>query len=99
MARYSSLSPYFTTDQVFGHLDVLNFRDIPVLSNDILFTVTKTYEHRPDLLSYDLYQTVELWWVFAVRNPSIIQDPVFDMKAGVQIFLPQLNAIKSSLGL
>jgi hypothetical protein len=99
MASYSSLSPYFLTNQINGHLDVANFRQVPALSNDILFTITNTYEHRPDLLSYDLYQTAELWWVFAVRNPSVIQDPVFDMKAGVKIFLPQLDAIKTSLGL
>jgi hypothetical protein len=99
MAKYSSYSPYFSTDQTYGHLDVMNFRTIPSLTNDILFTITKTYEHRPDLLSYDLYQTVQLWWVFALRNPSIIEDPVFDMKSGVQIFLPQLTTIKTSLGL
>jgi hypothetical protein len=99
MAKYSSYSPYFSTDQTYGHLGVMNFRTIPSLTNDILFTITKTYEHRPDLLSYDLYQTVQLWWVFALRNPSIIEDPVFDMKSGVQIFLPQLTTIKTSLGL
>jgi len=99
MVKYSSYSPYFSTDQTYGHLGVMNFRTIPSLTNDILFTITKTYEHRPDLLSYDLYQTVQLWWVFALRNPSIIEDPVFDMKSGVQIFLPQLTTIKTSLGL
>jgi hypothetical protein len=99
MANYSPLSPYYTTSQSFGYLDIINFRPIPAATDDILFTIVKTYENRPDLLAYDLYQTVQLWWVFAMRNPSVIQDPVFDMKAGVQIFLPKLSAIKTTLGI
>jgi hypothetical protein len=98
MANYSNLSPYFTTNQTYGHLDVINFRSITAHADDILYTIVKTYEHRPDLLSYDLYQTVELWWVFAARNPAVIQDPVYDMKAGVKIYLPKLSSIKTDLG-
>jgi hypothetical protein len=99
MANYSPLSPYYTTGQPFGYLDIANFRSIPAASDDILFTVVKPYENRPDLLAYDLYQTVQLWWVFALRNPSVIQDPVFDMKSGVKIFLPKLSSLKITLGL
>jgi hypothetical protein len=99
MANYSTLSPYYITSQAFGYLDVINWRAIPAETDDILFTVTKTYEHRPDLLSYDLYQDVGLWWVFAVRNPTIIQDPIFDMVAGVQIYIPKLSSLKLTLGI
>jgi len=98
MANYSSYSPYRKTDQSKGYLDVMTWRNIPPEFDDILFTITKSYENRPDLLSYDLYGTVDLWWVFAQRNPSSIKDPVFDMIPGKQIYLPKITTLKKTLG-
>lgn len=96
---YTRTSPYYSTDRSQGYLDIINFRDIPEQTDDILFTVTKNYEYRPELLAYDLYQDVNLWWVFAVRNKSIIRDPVFDMSAGIKIYLPKMSTIKLALGI
>jgi len=97
MANYNASSPYYTTTQT-SYLDVINFRDIPAVANDILWTVTAPYMHRPDLLAYDLYQDVGLWWVFSVRNKDLIHDPVYDLVPGLQIYIPQLTTIKSALG-
>lgn len=99
MSLYKGTSPYFKTSYDAGYLDVMTFRNIPAERDDILFEVTKTYEHRPDLLAYDLYGDVNLWWVFAVRNVSIIKDPVYDLEAGIKIYLPKITTIKSALGL
>jgi hypothetical protein len=99
MISYNKTSPYYATDSSNGYLDVMKFRDIPAETDDILFEVTSTYENRPDLLAYDLYSDVNLWWVFAVRNKSIIKDPTFDLVAGVKIYLPKLSSIKKSLGI
>jgi len=99
MTKYSKTSPYFKTEFVNGYLDVMTFRDIPYEKDDILFEITSTYEHRPDLLAYDLYKDQSLWWVFALRNKSVIKDPVFDMNAGTKIYLPKLSTLKKSLGL
>ena len=74
MANYNSLSPYYSTKITNGYLDILNLRDIPVLADDILFTLTKIYEYRPDLLAFDLYNDHRLWWVFALRNKDTIRD-------------------------
>lgn len=98
MTIYSKTSPYFNTSIVNNYLDVANFRDIPKERDDILFELTATYEHRPDLLAYDLYKDQGLWWVFAVRNRSVIKDPVFDMVAGVKIYLPKASTLKGVLG-
>jgi hypothetical protein len=98
MAAYNSLSPYYATGQAYGYLDVINWRQVPFETDDLLYTLPKNYEFRPDLLSYDLYQTVELWWVFSVRNPDVIQDPIFDMVAGTQIYLPKLSSLQATLG-
>lgn len=96
---YSNTSPYYKTPIVYGYLDVIEFRDLPNEKDDILFEVTNTYENRPDLLAYDLYKNSNLWWVFSVRNKRIIKDPVYDLKAGVKIYLPKMSTLKSVLGL
>jgi hypothetical protein len=96
---YSKTSPYFKTNIVNGYLDVMSFRDLPIERDDIVFTVTATYENRPDLLAYDLYKDEKLWWVFAVRNKRVIKDPVFDLKAGTKIYLPKMSTIRSVLGI
>lgn len=98
MAVYSKFSPYYNTSQANGYLDIATWRSIPAEADDVLFTVDSTYMHRPDLLSYDFYQTAELWWVFAVRNPSVIKDPVYDMVPGISIYIPKINTLKAVLG-
>lgn len=98
MNVYSPTSPYYKTPIVNDYLDVANFIDIPTFSDDILFTLTSTYQFRPDLLAYDLYKDSRLWWVFSVRNKDTIKDPIFDMIAGIKIYLPKLNTIKQVIG-
>jgi hypothetical protein len=96
---YKKNSPYFKTEIVNGYLDVMSFRDLPYERDDILFEVTSTYENRPDLLAYDIYNDAALWWVFAIRNKRTIKDPIYDLKAGVKIYLPKMSTIKSVLGI
>jgi len=98
MPQYNKSSPYYTTSVTNNYLDVINFRDIPAQADDIYFEITKNYENRPDLLAYDLYKDVGLWWVFAVRNKSTIKDPVFDFTAGTKIYLPKITTLKTALG-
>ena len=99
MTTYAKTSPYYNTPITNNYLDVINFRDIPNQVDDLLFQVTATYEHRPDLLAYDLYKDAKLWWVFAVRNKSVIKDPVFDLVAGVKIYLPKASTLTQVLGI
>lgn len=95
---YDKNSPYAKT-QFFGkYLDVADFPAIPREADDVLFTINKTYQYRPDLLAFDLYGDAGLWWVFAIRNPNAISDPVFDMFVGNRIFLPKKNSLTGILG-
>jgi len=98
MTTYNKSSPYYKTDLTQGYLNVISFRDFPKEKDDVVYTVTKEYEYRPDLLAYELYKDSKLWWVFAVRNPSIIKDPIFDLAAGITIQLPKITNLKSILG-
>jgi len=99
MAEYNSTSPYYNTAYNSGYLGIINFRDIPANKNDVLFELTKQYEYRPELLANDIYGDVNLWWVFAVRNKNVIQDPVFDMVAGTKIYLPHQDTLNTALGI
>jgi hypothetical protein len=99
MSKYSLSSPYYSTPRSAGYLGVMTFRDIPSQKDDVLFVLTKAYEHRPDLLANDLYGDVKLWWIFAMRNKNTIRDPIFDMTAGISIYLPRLSTLKTVLGI
>lgn len=90
---YSSTSVYSKTPFFGDFLDVAKLPEIPKLKDDVLFTVNKTYQFRPDLLAFDLYGDAAYWWVFALRNPNQIQDPVFSMISGTQIYLPKKETI------
>lgn len=98
---YPATSPYYITDVVNGkYLEVLNYRPIPRLPSDVLMTITKVYEYRPDLLAYDLYSDSRLWWVFAARNPNRLgPNPYFDFVTGVDIYVPKLDTLKTVLGI
>ena len=100
MASYSTTSPWFLTNIKNGnYLDIYENRSIPKDSSDLLFEITPQYTYRPDLLSFDLYGTAKLWWVFTVRNPDVLKDPVFDFTAGTKIFLPKKSTLSSAVGL
>jgi hypothetical protein len=98
-SSYKPTSPYYSTPTNGVYLDIINFRNIPNVLDDVEYTILPQYENRPDLLAYDLYGDVNLWWVFAVRNKDIIKDPVYDMVSGTKIKLPQMNTLKTSLGI
>ena len=96
-ATYDATSPYYTTGYSQFFLDVMVNRPVPKAPDDILFTINTTFQYRPDLLAFDLYGNAELWWVFAVRNPNVLKDPVFDLRSGVQIYLPRKESLTDYL--
>ena len=98
MANYTSTSPYFTTQYTQFFLDVMQDRPIPRESDDVFFKINQTYQYRPDLLAYDLYQQSGLWWVFYQRNPNTLTAPPWDFEAGRSIYLPKLTTLRTVLG-
>jgi hypothetical protein len=82
-------------DGVF--LDINKLPNVKVTLNDEQYTIDPAYDQRPDLLASALYNNSRLWWVFALRNPDTIVDPLRDFKAGTVIFLPSAGSI-SALG-
>ena len=97
--NYSKSSPYTKTNFYGFFLDVATIPSIPNDSKDVQYQIDAIYENRPDLLAYDLYGDPGLWWVFSVRNPNVIQDPIYDFLPGVIIYIPQKQNLVVSLGL
>lgn len=97
--QYSKTSPYHGTAFFGNFLDIAADRQLPKDPGDVLYTIDQPYNNRPDLLASDLYGDSSLWWVFAVRNPNTLQDPLFDFTAGTIIYVPKKSAIVAALGL
>lgn len=95
---YSGFSPYYNTPQTSWYLSNWEPVDVGPDASDSLIIIESKYKHRPDLLAYDKYGTVQLWWVFSSRNPDILIDPIFDMVEGVLIYIPTLEKITSVIG-
>jgi hypothetical protein len=100
VTQYTPDSQYFNTDIVNNdYLDILEYRSIPAEKDDVIYTLDKLYEFRPDLLAADLYGNSNLWWVFISRNPNVFEDPVFDFTQGTKFFIPKQQNIQRALGL
>jgi hypothetical protein len=100
MATYSGESPWAnTTMNQGGYLNILQKRTVIAEDDDILYEIQPQYTYRPDLLSFDLYGTAKLWWVFAARNVDVIKDPYFDFVPGTFIYLPKKSSLSATLGI
>ena len=98
MATYNATSPYYTTGYSQFFLDVMINRPIPAQSDDLPFTINQTYQYRPDLLAFDLYDNGGLWWVFYQRNPNTLTKPPLDFVIDTFIYVPKMSTLRSVLG-
>ena len=98
MATYGSASPWATTSQNSLYLNLLDIRPVPAENDDYRYVIENQYRHRPDLLAYDLYGEVKLWWVFMQRNMNVIKDPIYDFVPGTVIYLPKKSNLEKFLG-
>ena len=96
---YSKTSPYYGTGQWGPFLDIWSGKTIAPATDDAVYQIDSPYDLRPDLLAHDMYKDSNLWWVFAVRNPNILIDPLMNFRTGVIIYVPTFASVKKSLGL
>ena len=96
MTPYDKKSPYSATLQPSRYVQYLDYWVPPSLTvgtDDQTIIVSSKYKHRPDLLSYDYYGTPKLWWIFAAYNPSVIKDPIYDLVAGMNLYVPAKSSL------
>jgi len=98
-AKYSKSSPYYNTPTWGPFLDVWNGTTIPAANDDAVYQIDPAYNMRPDLLAHDIYQDTGLWWIFAVRNPNVILDPLMSFTTGTVIYVPSYATVRSALGI
>ena len=98
MAKYDFLSPWANTTQNENYLELLTIRPVPAEQDDFQYVIENQYEHRPDLLAYDLYGSPKLWWVLVQRNMNVLKDPIYDFVPGTVIFLPKKSNLEKFLG-
>lgn len=55
-------------------------------------TINKKYEMRPDLISFDVYGTVNYWWIICKVND--IDNVYEDMTIGKSIQIPAIGDIE-----
>ena len=98
MARYTDQSPWADTPANNLYLELLEIRPVPAEADDFLYVIENQYRHRPDLLSFDVYGTPKLWWVFVQRNIQVLKDPIYDFIPGAKIYLPKKSNLERFLG-
>ena len=98
MATYNATSPYAATGYSQFFLDTMVNRPIPAQSDDLPFVINQTYQYRPDLLAFDLYENSGLWWVFYQRNPNTLTKPPLDFAINTLIYIPKISTLRSVLG-
>lgn len=94
MAQNSkTTSEYSLTPVRDFYLDLWVPRKVPKNDFDKIIIIPPEFDQRPDLLSQQEYGTPRLWWVFCLRNPDLMADPINDFVAGLQIYIPE-NILK-----
>jgi hypothetical protein len=96
---YNTVSPYYNTPKRGQFLDVWGYNNLVIApaTTDALYQIDSAYNLRPDLLAYDMYKNTNYWWIFAVRNPDVLLDPLLSFRTGVVIYVPTMATIQQSL--
>lgn len=81
-------SQYYSTPVNAWYLGLWNPRSVPKSDFDKILIIPPEFDQRPDLLSQQEYGTPRLWWVFCMRNPDLMADPINDFVAGLEIYIP-----------
>ena len=99
MAKFHSQNSFLRNAGTFGEfLDINNLPRMPKGIYDEDYKIQSDVEGRPDILAHKVYGSTNLWWVFALRNPDILIDPIRDFKAGTIIKLPSAESVKIVAG-
>ena len=96
MAKYSQFSPFSKVKQTW-YLDYNLPAGLPVADSDVSYTIPVKYDEQPWRLAKELYGNERLYYIFTLRNPDVLHDPVYDFKAGVTIMVPSAQRVSTYL--
>lgn len=99
MARFHSKNSFLQNANTMG--EFLDVNSLPAMQKGMYdedFLISPEFHNRPDILALKLYGSTALWWVFALRNPDTIKDPIRDFKSGTEIKLPSMESVRAVTG-
>ncbi len=96
MVIYSLYSPYAKTKQTW-HLGYNLPASIIPADSDSEYEIPNIYHEQPWRLAKELYGNERLYYIFALLNSDLIEDPVYDFTAGKTIRIPTLQRVQQWL--
>jgi hypothetical protein len=85
MSRYRNQTVIAWGEERFTTFDTYIRPEYKVTGKERVMMITKGVEFRPDLVSFDVYGFVDVWWKILEFNGM---KDIWDFKAGVTIWLP-----------
>lgn len=85
---------YSNTESDATTLGIASVPSIPPSEDDEEYTVINKYHHRPDIMANDIYGSPKYWFVFLLRNMDRMEDPIFDLEAGMKIMVPHPSNVR-----
>ena len=85
VSRYADQNVIYYGPNNLLTFDTYHRKSYPVTENDRYMVITKTREYRPDLVSYESYGFVSLWWQIMEANGM---KDILEFEAGRNIRLP-----------
>lgn len=95
MVIFDDKSLYNKTDKSNYFLGYYVPNNISYHSTDYYIVIPTKYDLKPGNMANDLYGDPQLLWVFSVYNRDVIQDPLFDFRAGIIIRIPTKQRLLS----
>lgn len=85
MSRYADqLVIYYGAQNKLAY-NTYKRKSYPLSSEDKFLVISKTREYRPDMVAYEQYGIVSLWWKLLEANGM---KDIWDFKVGTNIRLP-----------
>lgn len=86
LSRYRKQTPIYYGEQRILTFDTYLRAPYVVSGDEKSMVITKGVEYRPDLVSYDVYGSPDLWWKILEVNGMF---DIMDFETGRTIILPE----------
>lgn len=86
MSRYLNQDVIYYSENNLLTFTTYKRKKITRSDKDQVMLITPGYEFRPDLLAYDKYGVVDVWWKILEANKM---KDIYEFRSGKTIFLPE----------
>lgn len=93
MSNYNNNSPWCKVQQTW-YLGYNLPAYMTSADSDSDYVIPTQYNEQPWMLAKELYGSEELYYIFALLNPDVLVDPVYDFSTGTVIKVPDINRVK-----